>query len=423
MIESKENTNLYFISGVLLFAFSLNFLSEITLGIFRLGVLDEIASVIIVFTGILILFSLKKSKITNMDFVLLFSILSLIYLIFYYNNFLSFIYEYYKLFIFMIFLPVLKFYKAEGLQKFLKVLFWFFIVVLSVNLVFIILQYVTSNKILALLQYNELRVSGWERLGRYTGLFDVATLGSTSLLIMLLNEMTNKDKVSRRILLALTLVSIVFSSSKASYVILILWILIYFKDVLIKNILQISLVLGTLITLFVIYTYDAIEAKIRQYGFFIEKIQNPNLINLTDVEQRALFWAESLKIFLANPFGLGFGTFGDTSAKLNPKPYKMHSRRWEEGYVFMSDSTLSHLLAEQGVTMFLYFGVLFFPLIFGAKRVALKFSVLLILFYGVQIVFTMGFSSGSWPIVFAFIYGIIYYSKKFEDVFVNDRTL
>lgn len=420
MKAQKGNTVYFLISGILLFAFSLNFMSEITFGMFRLGVLDEIASVIIVFTGIITVFAMRKATITNMDFILLFCGLSLIYLIFYYNNFLSFVYEYYKLFIFIIFLPVLKFYKTEGLQKFLKILFWFFILVLSVNLVFIFLQYITGNKILAIIGYNELRVSGWERMGRYTGLFDVATLGSTSLLILLLNQMTNRDKISKRILLILTLISIVFSSSKASFVILILWIIIFFKDVLIKNILQIGLALGTLITIFVIYTYDAIEAKIRQYGYFIEKIQNPNLVNLTDVEQRALFWAESIKIFLAHPFGIGFGTFGDASAKLNPEPYKMHSRRWEEGYVFMSDSTLSHLLAEQGLTMFLYFGLLFFPLLFGVRKVALKFSLLLIVFYIVQIIFTMGFSSGSWPIIFAFIYAIIYYSKKFEDVFVQN---
>ncbi|WP_313112368.1 O-antigen ligase family protein [Aequorivita sediminis] len=418
-----KNTNYYFISGMLLFAFVLNFMSEITYGIFRLGVLDEVASLVILSAGVLILFSLKKATIVNMDFIILFTVLSLIYIIFYYNNFLSFIYEYYKLFIFLIFLPILKFFKPDGLQKFLKILFWFFIIVLFVNLIFIVLQYVTSNKILAIIQYNELRVSGWERLGRYTGLFDVATLGSTSLLIMLLNEIGNRDKKSHRVLFVLALISVVFSSSKASYVILILWFIIYHKDVLIKNFLQIFLALSVLITVFVAYTFKAIQAKIVQYGYFFEKIQNPNLINLTDVEKRALFWAESIKIFMSNPFGIGFGTFGDTSAKLNPKPYKMNSRRWEEGYVYMSDSTFSHLLAEQGVTMLLYFLVLIFPLFIGSKRIAWKFSVLLVVFYVVQILFTMGFSSGSWPIIFAFIYALIYYSKKFDTIFDKKHAI
>lgn len=423
MNVTRENSSYYLISGILLFAFSLNFMSEITHGIFGLGVLDEIGSIIILFTGVLILFSMKRATIVNMDFMVLFIALSLIYVVFYYNNFLSFVYEYYKLFIFLIFLPVLKFFKTDGLLKFLKILYWFFIVVLSINLIFIVLQYATSNKILAIMQYNELRVSGWERVGRYTGLFDVATLGSTSLLIMLLNEMGNRDKWSYRILFALTLISVVFSSSKASYVIIILWLIIYFKDTLIRNFVQISLALIGLIGVFVIYTYDAIQAKIIQYGYFLDKIQNPNLINLTDVEKRALFWAESLKIFLAHPFGLGFGTFGDTSAKLNPKPYKMHSRRWEEGYVYMSDSTLSHLLAEQGVTMFLYLLVLLFPLFIGVKKTVWRFSLLLVIFYIVQIIFTMGLSSGSWPIIFAFIYGIIYYSKKFDPIFDKDNAV
>lgn len=415
-IPKTDKTNVYIVSGLIFVAFVLNFLSEITFGMFRLGVLDEIGSMIILSTGVLTMTTMKRRPVFNMDFLVLFGILTGIYILFYAHNFLSFVYEYYKLFIFLIFIPVLKFYKSQGLKKMLNALFWFFIVVLAVNLVFIALQYGTNNKILGWIGYDELRVSGWERKGRYTGLFDVSTLGSTALLMMLLNVMTNKNKKNFNILMMLGTISVIFSSSKASYVIFILWIIVFFRKYLIKHIIQFALILGLLISVFVIYTYDAIQAKIVQYGYFIEKIGNPNLINLTDVEQRALFWAESLKIAKEQPFGIGFGTFGDTSAKLNPNPYKMHSGRWEAGYVYMSDSTLAHLIAEQGLMMFFYFMVIFFPLFFGVKRKYIQFSVLLLIFYIVQIFFTMGFSSGSWPMIFALVYAIIYYSKKFDDV-------
>lgn len=413
-IKSKiefKGTNLILLLTILL-AFSLNFFGEISNGIFQIGFTDELAILLIVFVGALVLFAQKRILVYQPTFVILFGILSLIYILFYYTTTIAFFYEYYKLFVFMAFIPFLRGLNYENLIRVLLVARKFFLLVLSLNFIFIILQIITNNQILARIGYSELRVSGWEKIGRYTGLFDVGTLGATALIILILNDLAGKKDRIYYALIIFCILSILFSSSKTSYIIFLVWIIIYFKSYFLKHFLKIVIGIFSFLTIVLLYTYDAIFSKLKQYAYFFEMLDTPHLINLGVVEMRAMFWAQAVKIFTNNPLGLGFGTFGDASSKYNPDAYMMSSRLWPDRYVVLSDSSLAHLLAEQGIFAFVYLTLVAIPLL-KSKRMNI-YAYMLLSFYLIQIPFTMGFSAGTWPLLFAFAYAIIYYENKYK---------
>jgi hypothetical protein len=139
-------------------------------------------------------------------------------------------------------------------------------------------------------------------------------------------------------------------------------------------------------------------------------------LNLATVEKRAMFLGESIKIVKEHPFGLGFGTFGDASAKLNPNAFQMPRKYWLDKYVYMSDSSFAHILAEQGITSVFYYVLFFLPILF-LKRKLIKYYILLLLFYFLQHMVTMSLTSGSYPMLFAFLFGLFYFNKKFQNVF------
>ncbi|WP_141420489.1 O-antigen ligase family protein [Haloflavibacter putidus] len=414
LLKLKYKSSYFFLLLVSIIALSLNFFGEILNGMFQLGVTDELAILLVYGMGFLVLLLKHKLKIYQPEFIIIFSVLSFIYLLFYYENFISFFYEYYKLMVFMCFIPFLNNFRIESISSLLLSLRRYFIFVLGFNFIFIILQIYTDNQILAAIGYSELRVSGWTKIGRFTGLFDVGTLGATALIMLLLNEMPGKKNKAYYILLVLGILSILFSSSKTSYIIFIVWILILYRRYLLKHFIKIAIAIASFIAIAIYYTYDAIISKIEQYTYFFKSIEHPFLINLGVVEMRAMFWAQAIKIFLKHPFGLGLGTFGDASANYNPNAFKMSPNLWPDRVVVLSDSSLSHLLAEQGLVALIYLLLVVYPL---AKAKKLKtYAYMLLSFYFIQIPFTMGFSAGTWPLLFALAYAIIYYEKKFGDV-------
>ncbi|MFD2698168.1 O-antigen ligase family protein [Mesonia sediminis] len=410
--ETKLKGLYLFLILTINFTLLLNFLGEIFNGIFQIGFTDELAILFTYFLGFILLFAKKKIIIYQPEFIIIGAILSLVYLLFYYNTFISFFYEYYKLFVFAAFIPLMSSINYNNFKKILTVLKKLFIGVLGLNLLFIILQIVTNNQVLAWVGYSELRVSGWEKVGRYTGLFDVGTLGATALMMLIINELSEKKDKAYFILIGLSVISILASSSKTSYIIFFVWILIYFRKYLIKYILKITLGIILFLSIVIPYTYEAILSKIKQYAYFIEMLDMPHLINLGVVEMRAMFWAQAIHIFKNNPFGLGFGTFGDASSKYNPEAYKMSAKLWPERYVYLSDSSLAHLIAEQGVITFIYLFLISVPF-FKAKKWS-HLGWMMLVFYLIQIPFTMGFSAGTWPFLFALGYAIIYYENKFK---------
>lgn len=402
---------------LVVFAIGFNFLGEVTHGIYKVGILDELSCLLVLVAGLFSFFSMKNKVIYNPFFLLYYFTLSLVYLIFYRTTLSSFIYEYYKIFIFLIFLPLLNYMTEGQLKNLLRFFFKIIFYILLINLIFIFLQYITQNDILRWINYNELRTDNWERSGRYTGLFDVATLGFTSLLVLFLNELTNKNLEYYQKVLFLSVISILLSSSKASYLVFILWIFIYFNAYFIKHGYKILLTIFIFLVTIYYYISDTITVKIKQYSYFIDNFDNRPVLNLAFVEKRVVFLAESLDILKDNPFGLGFGTFGDASVLYNPNAYQMPSKFWHEKNVSMADSAIAHILAEQGITSIFYFGIILIAPLFFIRTKLLKFYLMYVFFYIILAIATMGLSAGSFPILFALIFAIFYYSKKFNDVF------
>ena len=415
LILKKYSKSTFLVLGAVLLAFLLNFFGEILNGIFKIAFTDELGILSIVSLGVLVCFASKRFIVYQKEFIFLFCLLSLIYLFFYFETLVSFLYEYYKLMIFAVFIPVFRYFNKKNIFDLYKMLQSLFFTVLTVNLVFIALQYITNNQILEIIGYNELRVSGWEKVGRYTGLFDVGTLGATALLMLLFNELfvTKKDN-QYYIFTIIAILSVIFSSSKTCYIIFLLWLVIYFKKVLFKHLLKIVIAITVFLSVIFFYTRDAIFSKINQYSYFFDNFEYARKINLGVVEMRAMFWAQAIKIIKENPFGLGLGTFGDASAKYNVNAYRMPSNMWPERYEYLSDSSLSHILAEQGIICILYFLLILTPLYYVHKE-RKKFVYMLMAFYFIQIPFTMGFSAGTWPLLFALIYAIFYYDKKLNN--------
>jgi len=422
-ISSNENTYSFKINYsklvvfLVVFAIGFNFLGEITHGIYQAGFLDELSCMFVLSLGLFSYFSMKRKVICYPKFLVYYFILSFIYFLFYKMTALSFLYEYYKLFIFLIFLPLLNFLDPQNLKVMFKYFFKLITYVFIINLIFIALQYITQNDILRWINYNVLRTDNWERYGRYTGLFDVATLGFTSLLVLFLNELVNKNKEHYKIVLFLAVISILFSSSKASYLILVVWIIVYYKKYFVKHGHKILMGLFLLTAVTYYYTADTVSIKIEQYSYFVKNFDNRPVLNLDFVEKRVLFLAESFSIVKQHPFGLGLGTFGDASVFYNPNAYRMPPQYWHEEKVSMADSVIAHVLAEQGITSILYFGMILIAPLFFIKRKLLKFYAMYVFFYIILSISTMGLSAGSFPILFALIFALFYYSKKFDEVF------
>ncbi len=405
------------VSFLVVFAIGFNFLGEITHGIYQVGFLDELSCLFVLSIGLFSYFAKKTKTIYRPKFMAYYLVLSLIYLLFYKTTTLSFLYEYYKLFIFLIFLPLFNFLNKDSLSLVFTYFFKLITYVFIINLVFILLQYITQNDILRWINYNVLRTDNWERYGRYTGLFDVATLGFTSLLVLFLNELVNKHKQNYIVVLVLAIISVLFSSSKASYLILMVWIVIYYKKYFVKHGHKILVGLFLLLAVTYYYTADTISIKIEQYSYFIRNFDNRPVLNLDYVEKRVLFLAESFSIVQQHPFGLGLGTFGDASVFYNPDAYRMPPQYWYEENVSMADSVIAHVLAEQGITSIFYFAMILLAPLFFIKRKLLKFYAMYVFFYIILSISTMGLSAGSFPILFALIFALFYYSKKFDEIF------
>lgn len=386
-------------------------MGEIVHGIFQVGVLDEIGIVLVCFLSIYCLLIKRNVKLYNYHFVLFAFLLFVVYILFYFTTLVSFSYELYKLSIFLVFLPIIKEYQNEErykvlAKKGLNLLVFF----LKLNIFIILLQFIFGRDVLKYLLYSDLRLYGSEGAGRLTGFMSIGTLGATSLLVVLINDLFNKKNKSYLKILVLGVISVLLSTSKISYLILICWVLIKYWDLLYKYFVKILVCLSFIVFSAFYLAKEAIYSKIHQYSFLIRNIDDPSIINLATVEKRAMFIAKSISIFKENLFGLGFGTFGDTSSKFNPNNFKMAKEYWEEESVYMSDSAFFHYLAEQGIVYVLMLFLIFYPY-FKLKKGHRKYFLMFYLFYILQSLVTMGFSVGTWPIIFAFIYGIFYYSN------------
>ena len=399
---------------IILISITLCFCNEVLNGIIQKNYLDKIAFLLLLVTGLFNLITLKKIKLRHPSFLIGFLFLSVLYIVFSFNTLLSFVYEYFKIFSFVIFLPILKNYKTLDIVELGKKLLWLINTILIFNLVIIGFQFLFGQEIIRFLGYSDLRVYGNEYHGRLTGFIHLGTLGPISLLMLLINRLINNDKKKHRKYLIIGVLSVFFSTSKISYALLLIFIVIEYKNVFFKHFYKIILGFGALLILLYSYVEKAILSKIKQYTILLDNLGNSEYINLAYVEKRAIFIDRAIVIFKEHPFGLGFGSYGDSSSKFNPNHYKLPKTLWPEGSVFMSDSVVAHYIAEQGLFYILYL-ILLFSIYSYTKLEWKKYVVMFIVFYVLNSLVTMGISSGNWPVLFSLVYALFYYSKNYEQ--------
>jgi len=248
-----------------------------------------------------------------------------------------------------------------------------------------------------------------EKMNRMSGIFEnVNVYGDLSLLVYLFNEMV-PNKKKHNILKIVSIVSVLISTSKHAIVGLLLIIIFQNYKLIYKNIAK---ALYLIIFLFIVANLayfinkKNFDGKIKSYSYLFNKSDDFNSVDRGKIEYRGQNLLQSIEILKKNNFtGMGLGTWGDYSSTLNPNIEK------NDRYNKMSDSSFLHIIVEQGFLAILYLMLIFSGYFSVGKQYKIFFKILMIS-YIIFITITMGFSSGSWPIFFAYIYARLLYSKN-----------
>jgi hypothetical protein len=357
-------------------------------------------------TVILRPYLMKKYRLVATSF-LIFVLISVLFL---YESSFSFLYELYKLSLFVLFVPLMASFSRLTIlkldKKLLTVLVWLF----AINLLLISLQYLFSPSVITYLGLPAEQVTVSTKAGRWVGVFEgVNTMGDTALLLFILTAFLRPRNY--KMYLFVFLGSVLISTSKHAISVLILFVIIYgltsstVKEFVAKNktraiwIVPFILIFGGVAF---VLNESAVKSKVNQYSYFFSNMTSITRQDARFIEKRALYSGLGVSIMLEAPLGVGLGVWGDTSSRFNEKNYPFI-------YVEMCDSSMIHMLVEQGV-FFTFYVIFLLSGIFSARRNGngKEFVILLLALFFIDLV-TMGLSSGSWPLFFAYIYGRLYW--------------
>ncbi|CAA6826921.1 MAG: Unknown protein [uncultured Sulfurovum sp.] len=401
------------LSNIVVFFIMLSILSSYFIGVFgsSMGMLDDFAALMIFLLPIpvIIIFKNAIKKLHNQLFVMLWVFYVVSTFLFLYSSLLPHLYELYKLLTFMIFIPLFMVLKRGTIfqieDKLLKVVALF----LMINTLIVILQYTINPYIINLFGIK----IGMENIafaaGRYSGLFsNPNNLGDLALLMFLLNEIVRPEKY--KLFRNIFMISVLTSSSKHAIVILLLLFVYQNRDVVKKKFSK--FLLGSILVFAAtFFTYSlnqkAFDSKIEQY-VRLATVEDTSHIYMGTVESRARKMLKGMVYVDENfPLGTGLGTWGDGSSRLNAdNPLKNPEP--------MSDSAFIHLLVEQGIFILMYL-FLMSSGYFSVKKMQKKYFISLMIVYVLAIFPTMGMSSGAWPVIFAYLYARLLFSKKLEQ--------
>jgi hypothetical protein len=176
---------------------------------------------------------------------------------------------------------------------------------------------------------------------------------STSMNVQLL-----KKKYLQYLLLLLSLVGVLISASRSVFLLSMLIPLLLSFVYKIKRVRLIYIILLILSSPFLVFAINQLIFKLWQYRYYtFEEGQT---------EMRLVYWMDAFNILLDNKlFGAGIGTWGDASASFS-------SFRPNGQIVSMSDSYLSHLLAEHGVNLVFVAMIFIFTLFSFSKNFRLS---------------------------------------------------
>lgn len=374
-------------------------------GITRIGYFDDI---LVLFTFFASFIALIYKPVVLVKYNLLFIaivIFVVISFLFLFNNINSHLYEIYKLSIFLAFFPLLAALPASVIYKIDEKILKIATIFLAINLFIIFAQYTITPKIVVYLGLSPEQITVSQRIGRWVGVFEgINNFGDIALLLFLLNEIVKPPfyKLAKCIFLISVLVS---TSKHAILVCALIYLYLHIRRshygestpfALIQKFYAL-IALSLLLIVGFFMNEEAIQSKTAQYDYFLQNALTVTNKDADKLEFRALHMASGLDILQKYPFGVGLGVWGDASSRFK--------EGWQEiPAVEMSDSYLIHILVEQGIFVLFYFSLYIIGLKYAAIHKNQQFFISLLIFFFLSSFVTMGLSSGSWPLLFSYIY-------------------
>lgn len=399
-MRSSSQINIFSLSASTLIALVLvlGIGSNYFYGITRLGMVDDLILGFAYIASAIALLIKPASVLRYRFIVLAFAVFFFVGIAFLFNNPTSYLYETYKLTIFLSFIPLLSVLSSNIVARLDHKLVTFGAVLFGVNLIIIGLQYAVTPSVVVYLGLPASQITESQTAGRWVGLFaGVNNFGDAAVLMLLANEalQPRNYKVARYIFG----VSVLLSTSK--HAILIMLVVLFYLHVMKKGLglKTIKTLIGVLMvaTIGIFLNIDTLTSKTAQYTYLVQNVTDVTNRDADKVEFRALHIASGVSILLDNPLGVGLGVWGDASSKF--RVGKSDIPKLE-----MSDSWMIHILVEQGVYSLFYF-FLFMSGFCYAKRLGNSAAFIsLAIFFFLSSLVTMGLSSGSWPILFAYLY-------------------
>lgn len=381
--------------------------------VFGISYFDDFANLSILIIGLYTFLSKQNVNPLNNTILivslLLFLVLTSIFLV---NSFTAYIYELFKQLSFLFFIPIFSALNKFSIRRLEILLINFLFYLLSFNSLIIIIQYVVSPYIIRLFGISSIYIERAISLNRMSGIFEnVNIYGDLSLLIYILNEIIPSNKHFKA-LRYVTIVSVLISTSKHAIIALIIILIVQNYKLVYKNISKafyLFILLAIISSLTYLFNQNTFDSKIKSYTYLFSKSENLNAVDEGQIEGRAQNFIDGINILKKNNyFGNGMGTWGDYSSSLNSNIDGFHY-----GYNKMSDSSIVHLVVEQGYISILYF-LLIFSGYFSIQKQNRKHFLTLFFAYLVFISITMGLSSGSWPILFSFIYAKLLFPNELK---------
>jgi|GEM_PF-6434347 len=395
--------------------FIVSLLDNYLKAVFSISIFDDISNFLILTLGIAFFFYKEKNyTLNNNIFIVLFFLYIILLTIFLLDSIPAFTYELYKQLIFMFFIPFVASQNNLSISKLDYKILNFFFYVLLFNSTIILLQYSVNPNITLIFGVSNDYIIRAVGMNRMSGVFEnVNIYGDLSLLVYLFNDMV-PNKKKHNILKVVAIISVLISTSKHAIVALLLIIIIQNYKLIYKNIAK-AIYLIILLIILANFAYflnkENFDAKIESYSYLLSESNDLNKVDEGKIEVRGQNLLDGIKILKKNNFmGTGLGTWGDFSSTFNENINTNTNL-----YNRMSDSGIVHIFVEQGYVAFIYLLMLFIPYL-SIPKTNKQFFILLLILYGIFSTITMGLTSGSWPIFFAYIYARLLYSKYLPSI-------
>lgn len=317
----------------------------------------------------------------------------------------SFCYELVKLLGFLFFIPFLSVLTNKEIKLlisvFLRVFFYFSVL----NFLIMLSQMVFGDHVVGYLFMPTDMYDNSQKANRAMGLYGnlpALSLSALCCYIFIDNYSAKVFFINKlKIVLFLT---VMLSTSKIAMIIFVVYESIkrLNKNILVKII---PVIICMCCFVYLLSFNQLFQDKLTQIELLYNMKDYISSISSSDVDLRFYCYTLAYIIFSNHPFGLGLGTWGDYSSRLN--------NDLEHGYqqIYMTDSAFTHIIVEQGIFILLYFFIIWYP-IFQNRKSKIKYFAILAT---ISFFTTMGFSDTTWPSIFSFFFATSLYMDKIKN--------